>query len=390
MNLAGVKAEIRKSVEAHHRELWELSLNIHRNPEMAFQEVKASGWLSDYLESQGFKVERGFGGLATAFRASYGQSGSTIAFLAEYDALPGLGHGCGHNIIAVSSVGAGVGARKAVDRFGGRIQVIGTPAEEGLGGKVLLAQRGAFTDVDAAMIVHPSSRDNAVMQSLGCAILDVEFFGRSAHAAARTEQGINALEAMILSFNAINSLRQHIRDRSRIHGIITDGGKAANIVPEHSAGNFMVRAMNDTYLEELKARVLDCFRGAALATGCRLEYRWAEVAYAPLRTNLALAEVYARNMESLGRKIDPYDPERGLGSTDMGNVSQLVPAIHPSIAIAPGAVSTHSPEFAEAAASDSGRQAVLLAATAMADTAADLLGDPALLAKVKQEFLQGN
>lgn len=388
LNLAEVKASIKQSVETQRQELEELSLRIHSNPELAMAEVKASGWLGDYLERHGFRVERGFCELATAFRATYGKGKPVIAFLAEYDALPGLGHGCGHNLIAASSVGAGVAGRVAVDRLGGCLQVIGTPAEEGLGGKVLLAQRGAFSDVDAAMLVHPGTRDTAVIQSLGCAILDVEFWGKAAHAAARPEQGINALEAMILAFNAINSLRQHIKDRARIHGIITDGGQAANIVPAHSAGNFMVRALEEGYLEELKAKVLSCFQGAALATGTRLDYRWAEVSYAPMRANKALAEVFARNMESLGRRVEPFDPERSMGSTDMGNVSQLVPAIHPSIAIAPVAVSNHSPEFAAAAASEAGQKGLLDAASALAMTAAELLGQPESLAKVKEEFLQ--
>jgi len=388
LNLAEVKASIKQSVEAQRRALEELSLNIHRNPELAMAEVKASGWLCDYLERNGFRVERGFGAIATAFRASYGKGKPVIAFLAEYDALPGLGHGCGHNIIAASAAGAGVAGRVAVDRFGGCLQVIGTPAEEGLGGKVLLARRGAFSDVDATMLVHPGTRDTAVIQSLGCAILDVEFWGKAAHAASRPEQGINALEAMILAFNAINSLRQHIKDRARIHGIITDGGQAANIVPAHSAGNFMVRALDDAYLEELKAKVLDCFKGAALATGARLDYRWAEISYAPMRANRALAEIFTRNMENLGRRIEPFDPQRNMGSTDMGNVSQLVPAIHPSIAIAPASVCNHSPEFAVAAASEAGLEALLTAATALGMTAADLLGQPELLAKVKEEFLQ--
>jgi amidohydrolase len=387
-NLEQVKVAIKQSVEAQRPELEELSLKIHSNPELAMEEVKASGWLCDYLENHGFKVERGFCQLPTAFRAIYGKGKPVIAFLAEYDALPGLGHGCGHNIIATSLVGAGVAGKVAVDHFGGCIQVIGTPAEEGMGGKILLAQRGAFKNVDSTMLVHPGTRDTALMQSLGCSILDVEFWGKSAHAASRPEQGINALEAMIMAFNAINSLRQHIKDRCRIHGIITDGGQAANIVPAHCAGNFMVRAPDDVYLEELKGRVLDCFKGAALASGARLEYRWSDMTYAPIRANLTLAEMFTRNMESLGRRMEPYDPLKSMGSTDMGNVSQLIPAIHPSIAIAPTSVCNHSPEFAVAAASEEGHKALVTAAAAMGMTAAELLGQPELLAKVKKEFLQ--
>ena len=191
-----------------------------------------------------------------------------------------------------------------------------------------------------------------------------------------------------MAFNAINSLRQHIKDRCRIHGIITDGGQAANIVPAHCAGNFMVRAPDDAYLEDLKVRVLNCFKGAALASGARLEYRWADITYAPIRANQVLAEVFTRNMESLGRKMNPFDPMKSMGSTDMGNVSQLIPAIHPIIAIAPTSVCNHSPEFAVAAVSEEGHKALVTAAAAMGMTAAELLSQPELMARVKKEFLQ--
>lgn len=386
--LAGVKPAIRKAVEAQRKELIALSTRIHSHPELGFKEVQAAGWLSDYLEGKGFSLERGYGGMATAFRASYGKGKPTIALLAEYDALPELGHACGHNIIAVSAVGAGVAAKLAVDNWGGRVVVIGTPAEELYGGKIFLVKGGAFKDVDAALIVHPGSRNSAFTQALACQALEVEFFGKAAHAAARPEAGINALEAMILSFQGINSLRQHIREGARIHGIITDGGKAANVVPDHSAGNFLVRARDEKYLEKLQAKVLNCFQAAALATGARLKYRWGEVCYAALRTNLALADAFARNMETLGRNMEPFDLARGFGSTDMGNVSQVVPGIHPSIAIVSGRVSTHSLEFASAAISPKGHRGLLDAAKALAMTVADLLAQPELLSRIKEEFAQ--
>jgi amidohydrolase len=257
------------------------------------------------------------------------------------------------------------------------------------GGKVLMVERGAFDNIDIVMMVHPGTHDIAATRSLACQNLEIEFFGRAAHAAARPEAGINALEAMILSFNAVNSLRQHIEDRARIHGIITVGGEAANIVPAHTAGTFIVRAEDDSYLDELKVRVLNCFQGAATATGARLEYRWADVKYAAMRSNLGLARLFKQNMESLGRQVRLTDPDFGFGSTDTGNVSQLVPSIHPEVAIAPEEVIPHSPGFASAAVSESGCRGLRDAAKAMAMTIVDLLANPELVSQIKQEFHQG-
>jgi len=380
-----LKALIIKEVEAHRDQLRELSLKIHSTPELGFKETKASGWLTQYLKENGFSIKRGICNLATAFMASYGHSKPVIALLAEYDALPKLGHACGHNLIAGSAVGGGVAAKLAIDRFGGTILVIGTPAEELFGGKVIMAERGGFANIDIAMMVHPGAYDAVTTQALACITLDVEFFGKAAHAAARPEQGINALEAMLLSFAAINSLRQHIKSTSRIHGIITDGGEAANIVPAHSAGSFIVRAKDDAYLDELMERVLNCFVAAATATGARLEYRWEE-RYAPLKNNLALAKLFRQNMQSLGRKVLLSNPTNAFGSTDMGNVSQLVPAIHPDFAIVPREVGVHSPEFAQAAASEAGIKGMLDSAKALAMTVADLLSSPATVARIKREF----
>jgi amidohydrolase len=387
---AELKASVTASVEAQRQQLRNLSLKIHANPELGFKEVKAAAWITQYLEKNGFAVERGTCGLETAFRGSYGEGKPAIALVAEYDALPKLGHACGHNLIAGGSVGAAVAAKAAIDRFGGSVQVIGTPAEELYGGKVLMAGRGAFDNLDVAMMVHPGSHNAAVTQALACLALEVEFFGRSAHAAGHPEAGINALEAMLLSFAAINSLRQHIKDKARIHGIITDGGEAANVVPAHSAGNFLVRAEDDAYLDELKERVLDCFVSGATATGARLEYHWEETRYAPMHNNLTLARLFRQNMQSLGRRTPLYDPERSFGSTDMGNVSQIVPSIHPGIAIVTPGVAIHSPEFALAACSDAGIEGMLDAAKAMAMTIVDLVSSPEAIAQVKREFGKKN
>ena len=389
METKKLKDSIIKELDAGGKRLSALSLKIHDNPELGFQEVKAAGWLTGYLEENGFTIEHGTGGIATAFRASYSKGKPVIALLAEYDALPGLGHGCGHNIICAIAAGAGVAARQAVDKLGGSIQVIGTPGEEGLGGKVYMANRGAFNGLAAAILVHPETTDFATSYALACQTLDIEFFGRAAHAAAQPELGINALEAMLQSFASINSLRQHIRSSARIHGIITDGGKAANIVPEHSAGSFIVRAMENDYLDDLKDRVLNCFIGAATATGARLGYKWGEVRYDSLKNNLALARLFIDNMKALGRNLPLTSSDTAFGSTDMGNVSQLVPSIHPFVAIAGHEVLIHSTEFATAAASERGMKGLLDAAKAVAMTVVDLLADPATLAKVKEEFQQG-
>jgi amidohydrolase len=385
LDIKALKDSVIKELEAHRRQLRDLSLKIHDNPELGFKEVKASKLLTQYLEKNGFAVERGICELDTAFRASYGQGKPTIAILAEYDALPQLGHACGHNLIAGIAVGGAVAAKAAIDQCGGSVMVIGTPAEEFYGGKVLMARRGAFDDIDMAMMAHPGAHDSATTQALACITLEVEFFGKAAHAATRPETGINALEAMLLSFAAINALRQHTLDKARIHGIITDGGEAPNVVPAHSAGSFLVRAEDKAYLEELKEKVLNCFVGGAVATGARLEYHWGEVLYAPLRNNLTLAELFRQNINSLGRQM-PLAGDSRVGSTDMGNVSQLVPGIHPTIAVAPETVAIHSPEFAEVAASENGIKGMLDAAKAMAMTVADLVASPETVDKVKKEF----
>ena len=389
MDLEELKALAKDEIEARRYQLTELSLKIHSNPELAFQEVKAAAWLTQYLKENGFSVEQGVCGLPTAFRARYGEGKPAIAILAEYDALPGLGHACGHNLIATCAVGAGVVSKSAIEHFGGSVLVIGTPAEELYGGKIIMVERGAFDSVDMAMMVHPGVFDAATTQALACLSLDVEFFGRAAHAAARPEAGINALDAMLQSFTAINSLRQHIRDEARIHGVITDGGEAANIVPAHSAGTFLVRAKDDNYLDELKQRVLNCFIGAATATGARLEYKWGDTHYASLRNNLNLARLFRRNMQSLGRKVRLSHPGKAFGSTDMGNVSQVVPGIHPTVAIAPVEVTPHSPQFASAALSEAGIQGMLDAAKSLAMIVVDLVVNPGLVIKVKEEFEQG-
>jgi len=385
LEIEKLKLKVKDSVELQRQQLIQLSLNIHDNPELGFEEEKASAWLTGYLEDSGFHVERGIAGLATAFRATYGQGSPRIALLAEYDALPKMGHGCGHNIIAASTLGAAVASKSIIDQSGGSVVVLGTPGEEVFGGKIDMVKAGAFKEIDVAMIVHPDVRNMVSIQALSCSSLEVEFFGRPAHAAAQPYRGINALEAMILAFTSINSLRQHIRSEARIHGIITDGGEAPNIVPAHSAAVFLIRAPDNEYLAELKDKVLNCFTGVSVASGARLEYRWRDRTYAPMKNNATLAQLFSQNLESLGRHVEAFDPSFGFGSTDMGNVSQVVPSIHPTIAIASAEVFIHTQEFASAAASEAGHEGLMDAAKAMAMTVADIL-QPGMLDKIKQEF----
>ncbi len=386
MEAKSLKEKIKSELEKRRGELVELSLKIHANPELGFQEVKAASWLSGYLEDSGFHLERGIARLATAWRATYGKGKPGIALLAEYDALPEIGHGCGHNIIATAAIGAGVASKAVVDALGGRVIVLGTPGEESQGGKIDMVNHGVFDDVDVAVMVHPSMLNIAMVKMLACISLEVEFFGKAAHAAVQPAAGINALEAVILAFSAINSLRQHMREEARVHGIITDGGASPNVVPAHSAARFLVRAADYGYLEELKGRVLNCFKGAALSTGARLEYRWGDKVYAPLKNNAVLAKLFSENLESLGRHIDIFDLQEPIGSSDMGNVSQVVPSVHPMIAVASTEVSLHSAEFASAAASEAGHKGLLDAAKAMAMTVADVLGQPEMLEKIRQAF----
>ncbi len=385
MDIESAKSLVIAEIDRRARELRDVALRIHSNPEVGFKEEKAAAWLTEILAASGFAVEKGICDMPTAFQAQYGKGRPVIAFLAEYDALPGVGHACGHNLICTASLGAAFGTSRAVDTLGGTVLVVGTPAEEVYGGKALMANRGYFRDLDAAMLVHPDNADIATAQALACQTLYVEFIGKPAHAAARPEAGVNALEAVLLSFASINSLRQHIRSSSRIHGIITDGGQAVNVVPAHSAAELLVRARDDDYLDELKERVLNCFVGAATATGAELKYRWDEARYATMINNMPMAKLYQQNMRRFNRNPLLVENRDSFGSTDMGNVSHLAPTIQPYVAVGSGAL-IHSYEFAEAARSEQGMNGMLDAAKGMAMTAVDLLSDPTIMEKVKEDF----
>jgi len=380
-----LKGRASRRIDAERAALLTLSRRIHANPELKFEERHASLWLCDYLTELGFAVERQVYDLSTAFAARIGQGRPTVAVLCEYDALPGIGHGCGHNIIAAAGVGAAAGLCEIIAETGGSAIVLGTPAEEGGGGKILMARAGAFDDVDASMMVHPAGADLIGMNVLALSDFEVEYRGRAAHAAAFPHKGVNALDALVTAYSAIAQLRQHIRASERIHGVITDGGQIPNIVPERAAGAFFVRAANERHLRRLRERVMDCFRAGALATGASLEVRSAAPDYSEMLTNQPLADAYTRNSTRLGRTVRK-DKSAVAGSTDMGNVSKLVPAIHPMIAISPTGVPLHSAEFAQCAASDGADRAVVDGAKAMAMTAIDILCEPDLRAAMEAAF----
>ena len=386
MDIGELKKSVAEDIASRTQQLEELSRKIHDNPETAFEERKAADWLSKYLEDNGFILERGICKLPTAFLGSYGTGRPAIAIMAEYDALPKLGHACGHNLIATAAMAAGVASKITIDILGGCVVVVGTPGEELTGGKAIMAERGAFEAIDAAMIVHPGGGNSAAMNTLACQTLEVEFIGKAAHASAEPELGINALEAMIQSYNAINSLRQHIKDGARIHGVITDGGEAANIVPAHTSASFFVRAVDDEYLDVLKEKVIDCFTGAAIATGAELKYKWDTIRYAAMINNMTMARLFQDNMKALGYDIPLGGDRIWGGSSDVGNVSRLVPTIQPLVSIAPDDVLIHTPEFAERAKTEDSLNSMLDAAKAMAMTVIDLLANPDNLARARREF----
>ncbi len=366
--------------------LVDLARKIHRHPETKFTEFNASRWISEAAEGAGFRIEKPIGGLDTAFRATHGgPERPSVAFLAEYDALPKIGHACGHNLIGVASLGAAMGLQHVMSDIPGTVRLIGTPGEEGGGGKVLLAEAGLFEGLDAVMMFHPAAETVLYRYALARQKLMTAFTGKAAHAACAPEKGINALDAVIQTFNSINALREHMGADARIHGIITHGGESPNVVPDYAAALFYIRALDDQYCHRLLERVEDCARGAALSTGARVHLE-RQGAYKSLRENLTLAHIFKRHLESLGWAFAEADPKEKIGSTDMGDVSHRVPAIHPYVSIGSAELVDHTPAFCEAAGSDRGMEAMLAAAKAMAATGLDLFTQPRLLETVSAEF----
>lgn len=367
-----------EAIERLEPELLRISHAIHATPELAFEEHHACALLVEALRKGNLEVDAGAYGLATAFEAEFGSSeGPGVAVLAEYDALPEIGHACGHNLIATAALGAGLALSTLRDQLPGRVRILGTPAEERGGGKELMARAGAFDGIDAALMVHPSSVDLVSMPCVALSEAEVTYHGRAAHAAAMPERGINALDALVIAYQAIAQLRQHIQSTERLHGIITHGGDAPNIVPVRAAGRFYVRAANQRSLAALRERVIGCFEAGARSTGAELELEWSDVDYLDLRRNEPLEEAFRTNAESLGRTFFPLDklPASLAGSTDMGNISHRVPSIHPMLAAAPVHCTIHNPEFTEHARAEIGDRAAIDGAKALAMTALDVLLD---------------
>ena len=386
--MSDAKDSIAQAVDGLGDELETLSRRIHDHPELGYQEKQAAGWLTEFLGGKGFEVEQGVGGVETAFRATIETGeGPTIAIMCEYDALPGIGHACGHNVIAASGAGAGAALAAAKGVLPkGRVQVIGTPAEEGGGGKCRLIKAGVFKGVDAAMMIHGFDRTILHQDLLGIVRGNFEFSGRASHASADPWEGVNALDAVIAMFNAVAMMRQQVRPDCRIHGIITNGGAAANIIPEYASAVFYVRAPRIDVMWDLYKRVEACAAGAAKATGCTLKAtQYSDNVYEPLKRNQTLLDLFAANMKTAGLEEGPPVLDR-LGSSDVGNVSQVIPTIQPMVGIAPLGTAIHTREFEAAAVQPLARAGLLAAAKTMALTTFDLLADPARVRAAKEEF----
>ena len=389
MDIHEIKAAISKRIDDEADALWALSLAIHADPEPSLEEHRAADRLCAYLEEKGFALTRGVANLPTAFRADRpagNEKKPSVSFLSEYDALPGLGHACAHNIIGVAGAAAGVALKEALGPEYGGVTVFGTPGEEGGGGKVLMAQTSMFREMGAAMMMHPSDETRVDVNFLALSELRFHFRGRAAHASAAPEQGVNALDALIATFNAVSLLRQQLPSGDRVHGVITEGGEAPNIIPDKASAWFFVRSETMEGLDALLSRVIACAEGAALATGAELETEKNPITYAPMRVNLPLASLFLKNLNRLGVHEPDSPPPLRMGSSDVGNVSQQTPTIHPQIQMVPPGVSAHTHAFAEASAGAEGRRVLLTGAKALAMTGADFLLDEGARREVEAEF----
>ncbi len=391
MDLADAKEQVAAEVGRRRARLWEVARAIHGRPELMYEERFAADLLAGELEAAGLSVERRAFGLETAVRATAGNgAGPTVAVLCEYDALPDIGHGCGHNLIAAAGLGAALAAAVVASGAGGRLVVLGTPAEEGGGGKIRLLEAGAFEGVDAALMVHPAGLDRLEARVIAIATWRVEYQGVGAHAAAFPEQGRNALDAAVLGYNAVAALRQHIAADERVHGVFLEAGRKPNIVPDRAVAEWYVRSRDLASLQPLKARVRACLEAGAQAAGCTLTITEICPEYSELRTNRPLADLYRANSEAAGRPVPDAGPaDRLTISTDMGNVSLAVPSIHPMVAVSPPDVALHTGEFARWAVSPEGERAVVDAATAMAMTAVDVWLQPGAAGAIRAAFTGG-
>lgn len=373
--LASMKVAAQHAIEGQRDRLLELSHRIHATPELGFEEVQTSEWVTDAVRAAGYNVTKPAFELPTAFVGRAGTGALHLAICAEYDALPQVGHACGHNIIASAAVGAAIGLAPVAGDAGITVSVIGTPAEErgDASGKILLLERGAFEGVHAAMMIHPAPDDVAMPQMIAAATFDVTYTGKEAHAAGWPWLGVNAADALVVAQTAIALLRQQMEPTDRVHGIVTHGGDAPNIIPARTTARFMVRSTKIEQLQALRDRVMHCFEAGALATGAELSVAGGYSPYADVRHDAEMAAIYERNAAALGRSFT--NPDRASGSTDMGNVSMVVPSIHPFIGIESLPAVNHQPEFTAACVTAAADQAVLDGAIAMAWTALDLAAD---------------
>ena len=376
------KSTAHQCLRQMHDKLVALSHRIHAHPELGFEEERASAWIAEVLDSAGFRVEKGICGLPTAFSAKAGSGPLNIAICAEYDCLPGIGHACGHNIIAASAVGAAIAAAKVADDVGLTVTVIGTPAEESgnASGKILLLERGAFRGAHAAMMVHPAPFDMLKSKIIAASMFEVRYTGKESHASAFPELGVNAGDALTIAQTALGLLRQHIRPTDRIHGIVTSGGAAPNVVPAHTSAKYMIRAETMEQLKDLRPKVYRCFEAGGLATGSRMEIIGGDQPYAEMIHHPVMAAIYRRNSEALGRGFPDLGEweTRPTGSTDMGNVSLAIPSIHPMIGIDSLPAVNHQPEFTAACITPAADRALADGAAAMAWTAIDMATDTTL------------
>lgn len=379
--------KVSELIDKTQEELKELNQYIFENPELGLKEYKACEAHVNLLRKHGFEIEEKYVGIDTAFKAvkHSGKPGPTIAYLAEYDALPGIGHGCGHNLLGTTSTGAGIVLGELISEIGGTVMVLGTPAEENFGGKVDMVNNGVFDEVDVVMISHPLDRHLKSGTSLAIEAIQFTFKGKTSHAAAFPEKGINALDAAINTFNNINALREHMRSDARVHGIIKEGGKAANIVPDLAIAQFYVRATTKTYLGELVEKVKNCARGASLAAGTELQIENYEATYDNMVTNQTLMKTYSNNLKKFG--VNHMDEsEEAPWSMDAGNVSHVCPTIHPSFKISEKEVVVHTIEFAEATIEPLAYEGMKKTIGTQVLTAIDVIQNESLLIAIKEEF----
>ena len=386
MNLVEAKSTICSYIDDISDELIAVSHAIHENPELGYEEHFAHEQLTKVLIDKGLDVHKSAYEIDTAFEATAGKTGPVVALLCEYDALPGIGHACGHNIIAAAGIGAGLAASTLAETFNGQLRILGTPAEEGGGGKVRMLNRGAFESVEAVLMIHPADADLPNISSLAVQQLKATYTGKAAHAAAAPEKGINALDGAVLGYMGVAALRQHIAPDERLHGIFTNGGQKANIVPETAESTWYARSSTMDRLEVLKIRLVETLNGGAKSAGCEIQIEWINEPYAEVLDNTPILDAYMKNSESIGRVIKAPIGDGVVGSTDLGNVSHVVPSIHPMVKVAPEGTAIHTIDFEKWAKSEEADKGLLDSAKAMAMTVIDCWHDPSLLKQAKEFF----